>query len=564
MPVANPRITVFTPEAGGFYMGEVCKGIDEVCRARGAQPIIIQTAISWEASAFEPLPIEGFIGLARAFRSGSIVVTSVQEESDLALLRQIEEPVVAVAGPALREGGTAVLVDNAGGARQAVRHLIEHGHKRIGFVGAFFQFDVRERYEGYLAVLKEAGIDPDPDLAFAIHDDLEWGGREAANAILEAGVPLTAVFASTDTHAVSLMKRLREAGVRIPEEVAVIGFDDFELAHNAVPALTSVRQRPASLGSLAARLVLAQVDGLPAVPGPQLLPTTLSRRHSCGCFADDQHLFDECVDWTSPDWRERLVAILTRELLMPAGRDEGTSGQPAWPSAWMIVEALNGAIEGWPISNVSGLDAAWWEAGTLTRNPEVLLRLVDLLEFVGLCRQGESGVGAITLRSRLRDFLAQCRLQVLRYAAITDPSHHPNIPKATRRVVRSFLEDGDSGRPSLEWLRNLEAVSGCLGLWEGGAHEPRRLRIAALYGAGATMGGSLVDPESFPPVAWLNAARIGEARGTVMVLPIVSPRKDWGFLATVLPDDLRYYDGYWGLQYGAALLALALDTTGRR
>jgi DNA-binding LacI/PurR family transcriptional regulator len=144
------RIAVLTPEAGGYYNGDVFRGVERACRSRHAQAIVIQTALSWESSSIAPLPSSRFVSLARQICDGSIVVTAVMESKDLDVLRAIEGPLVTIAGPPLRDGGVSVRIDNAGGATLAVRHLIEHGHTRIGFVGAHFHFDVRERYAAYL------------------------------------------------------------------------------------------------------------------------------------------------------------------------------------------------------------------------------------------------------------------------------------------------------------------------------------------------------------------------------------------------------------------------------
>jgi DNA-binding LacI/PurR family transcriptional regulator len=552
----------FTPEAGGFYVGDVFRGADEACRARNAQLIVIQDAIGWQAAVFHPDPIDDYLRIAEDLRDGVIAVTSVLPANNLPRLAQLKAPAVAIGGPPFDERGASVVIDNVGGAAMAVEHLIGHGHTRIGFVGAMDQFDVRQRYESYLATLGRAGITPDPALCFAAQDDLSEGGRQAAEAILEAGVPLTAIFASTDTQGVALMDRLREGGVHLPEDVAVVGFDDSELAQAAVPALTSIRQLPESLGSSAATLILDALDGRPLEPGAHVIPTQLVLRHSCGCYDNYQHLLEAAADWNGPDWREQLANVLAQALTaatMPAA--ETIDRTHFWPSVNVVVEALDDAIRGRRVTRISALDEAWWEASIRTRNAETLFRLVDLLEFVALCRQPDAGADPQALRSKLRDFLAQSRLQILRSAAIPDPLRHPTGPRSTRSILRSFLEDRGGKRQSLDWLEHVDAIAGCLALWEPGADGRAALRIEALYGAtGGTQGGGTIAPEAFPPVHWLDACRIEGEPCAVMIVPVISARRNVGVLATALPDERRYYDGYWNLQHAAAVLALGLDT----
>jgi hypothetical protein len=342
----------------------------------------------------------------------------------------------------------------------------------------------------------------------------------------------------------------------------MVGFDDSELAQTAVPALTSVRQQPEWLGARGAAMVLDALDGRPLVAGANVVPTHLIVRHSCGCFDSYEHLLEAAADWNGPNWREQLADVLARALMgLTTPAPESIHKEQVWPSVDVVVEALDDAIRGRRVTNISGLDEAWWEASARTRNAETLLRLVDLLEFVALCRQSEARSNPELLRSRLRDFLAQSRLQILRSAAIADPLRHPNGPRVTRNILRSFLERGEGKRQNLAWLRYLDAVAGCLALWEPGADGRPALRIEALYGeTGGTQGGGMVAPESFPPTDWLNACRIDGEPCAVMIVPVISDRGPVGVLATAMPADHRYYDGYWSLQNAAALLAFALET----
>ena len=559
-------MVVFTPEAGGFYVGEVLAGIDDVCAHHDSQAVVVQTAVGWQASLVNHSPASDYYRLGRNQRLGMIVVTATAHPEELAILSQSDEPMVAVAGPHPKPGGPSVVVDNAGGAAQAVRHLVAHGHRKIGFVGAFVQHDIVERYRGYLAALDEAGIELDQTLVYGVQDDQSHGGTEAAELILEGGVPLSAVFVSTDTHAVTLMDALREAGLRVPDDVAVIGFDDSDLAQTAVPALTSIRQTPSALGTAAADTLLDLVDGVPGADGMHVLPTALILRHSCGCFETQHGFAESSQDWNAPDWQDRLREMLEQMLASQPAESSARDLDEAWPGGEIVIRAFDAAVRGVSASNVAGLDGAWRSASIRTRNSETLLGLVDLFEFVGLCRQSGADGDTEAIRPRLGGFLAQARLEILRYASIADPLSHPQAPRIVRDLTRSFLSPGSNGATSLDWLRHIEATRGCLALWEPG-DKGRVLRIVRWYGDTLSDEplGAVVDPEDFPPAEWVDDSAADGRPNTVTIVPILTPSRDWGILAAILPKTHRYYDGFWALQYGTSLVALSLerDVTGQ-
>jgi DNA-binding LacI/PurR family transcriptional regulator len=562
---ATQRVTVFSPEAGGFWIGDVLSGIDDACAQKNAQMVVVQTAVGWQASIFERVPFGDLLRIGRSLRVGSVAVTATMNPDELATLARVDGPIVTVAGLHPRAGGPAILIDNAGGAIEAVRHLIEHGHRRIGFVGAFLQHDIGERYRGYLAALEEAGIEPDPDLLYSVHSDLCEGGREAAAAILGAGIPLSAVFVSTDLHAVEVMAGLQLAGVRIPDDVAVVGFDDAEIAQTAVPGLTSIRQIPRALGSAAAATLFDLINGRAAPAGALLQPTALIRRHSCGCFETQHDFLDVLRDWSVDDWQERLRDVLERTLAAPPELIAADGSDEIWPGVDLVIRAFDSAIRGLPASNVAELDEAWRSASVRTRNAETLMGLVDLLEFVGLCRQSGADGDPDAIRPRLRGFLTQARLQVLRYSAIVDPLRHPQGPRVVRDLTRSFMGHGPTEATDLGWLHQVDAARACLALWEP-AEGGRALRVCSWYGQAPDDGfmGSLIAPEDFPPADWLGVQDAGGGPGTVAIVPILSPGRDWGILATIVPRDRRYFDGYWTVQQGASMVALALERASNR
>ncbi len=545
---AEPRrVTVVSPEVGGFWTGDILSGLEDACGRRQVQLVVIQTDTGWP-TADSHLALRDLLRLGRGPRLGVIALTATMGADDLAILSREDGLVVAVGGPSPRPGGPSVTVDNAGGAAEAVRHLLSHGHRRVGFVGTFALHDVEERYCGYRDALLEAGIRPDDAWLYSVESPLDEGGQDAVASILAAGVPVTAIFASTDLHAVDVMSGLRAAGVRVPHDVAVIGFDDSQIAQTARPALSSVRQIPSALGVAAVGTLVALADNPSEAQSQVVVPTALIKRHSCGCFDDQPGLLDSSEDWNAPNWQRRLKEVLERALARTPEVPFGLESDVVWPGVKSVIRALDAAVRGLPESRVDELDDAWAAACDRTRNAETLLGIVDLLEFVGLCRQWSSSGGHEPVRPRLRRFVTHARLQVLRSAAIADPLQHPHGPVMSQDLVRAFISTGPGNENTLAWLDLIDATYGCLALWERGEHG-QLLRIRETYGEGQGSGllGRAFAPEDFP---------LGQ--GSLVVVRIATPERDWGILLVALPKE-RPSDRYWTLQHGASLMALTLQ-----
>ncbi|MEU4170112.1 LacI family DNA-binding transcriptional regulator [Streptomyces sp. NPDC026665] len=173
--------------------------------------------------------------------------------------------------------------DNRGGARQAVRHLLGLGRTRIAHItGALDQTSAVDRLDGFRDVMADAG----PELV-AQGDFTPAGGERAMRELLERRPDVDAVFAANDLSALGALRVLREQGRRVPEDVAVIGFDDMlPIAEQMDPPLTTVRQEIEEMGRLMARLLIRGLESGPGTepPAPDptgvVLPTTIVRRAS--------------------------------------------------------------------------------------------------------------------------------------------------------------------------------------------------------------------------------------------------------------------------------------------
>lgn len=194
-------------------------------------------------------------------------------------------PLVAIGSSEL-PGFMVVDVDNVDGGRQAAALLVAEGHRRIATITGPREWpSAKARLEGYRRALRAGGVSRDRSLVEASPD---WGleeGRIAAARLLDRGEPFTALFAQSDLLALGAIRELRARGLRVPEDVSVVGYDDIPVAGFVHPALTTVRQPMREVGELAARIVLDRLAATPevdGVAGPEthLLPAALVVRET--------------------------------------------------------------------------------------------------------------------------------------------------------------------------------------------------------------------------------------------------------------------------------------------
>lgn len=177
------------------------------------------------------------------------------------------------------DGGATIGSDNLGAGRTVGEHLLERGRRRIAFLGRADASspEFAHRLQGLRLALREAGIDADPALQ---HDAVscEEAGHRAALRLLDSGEPFDAVFAASDLIAIGALRALAERGLRVPEEVALAGFDNIPASALTQPALTTVMQDTGGAGDRLVEALLAQIEGR-AQP-PAILPTKLIVRAS--------------------------------------------------------------------------------------------------------------------------------------------------------------------------------------------------------------------------------------------------------------------------------------------
>jgi DNA-binding LacI/PurR family transcriptional regulator len=192
-----------------------------------------------------------------------VLLASVHGDDPLpAILDRAGVPAVLVGRPAGPLPASYVDADNRGGARAAVAHLAARGRRRIATITGPLDMGVGlDRLDGYRDGLTAAGLAADPGLVEPGDFTEEGGAAATARLLARPGPPVDAVFAASDLMAAGALRALRAAGRRVPEEVAVVGFEDSAVARYAQPPLTTVRQPIEEMGRQATRLLLAKMAG---------------------------------------------------------------------------------------------------------------------------------------------------------------------------------------------------------------------------------------------------------------------------------------------------------------
>ncbi len=154
-----------------------------------------------------------------------------------------------------------VIIDNKLGAYEAVEYLIKLGHRRIGHIGGPRELSaVQDRLTGYIKALESYNIEYDDKLVKELPNIKKEAGYQGMKELIEANNPLTAIFAVTDMVAIGALKAIREAGMKVPEDISLVGFDDIELASFLEVPLTTVSQQQHRIGNLAAEIVIERIE----------------------------------------------------------------------------------------------------------------------------------------------------------------------------------------------------------------------------------------------------------------------------------------------------------------
>ncbi|HYN41141.1 MAG TPA: LacI family DNA-binding transcriptional regulator [Thermoanaerobaculia bacterium] len=274
-------VGVVLPDIWGEYFSEVIRGIDLSARQAGYH-VLVSSSHSDVAETRDVLrTMHGRV-------DGVIVMSPHASPRELGGSLPLSLPVVFLNSAPGGPQQAAINVDNRGGARAMVAHLLGLGHRRLAFVtGPASNFDSSERRRGCREALRAEGLAP--EAVTEIEGDFgEESGQAAGEAILRISPRPTAIFAANDSMAIGVLFALRRAGARVPEEIAVAGFDDIPIARFASPPLSTVRHDIRTLGERALARLLAEISGEGALHTVrEVLPIRLVLRESTGDLDGD-------------------------------------------------------------------------------------------------------------------------------------------------------------------------------------------------------------------------------------------------------------------------------------
>jgi DNA-binding LacI/PurR family transcriptional regulator len=251
-------LVVFEPETRVFaepFFAGMARGVASALAATDLQLVLLM--------AQDPAQRERVVRYIVNHHADGVLLASLHGEDPLPRrLADAGVPTVLMGRPAGPVAASYVDADNRGGARQAVDHLARRGRRRIATIAGPQDMGVgQDRLDGYRDGLRAAGLDGGDDLV-EVGDFTEEGGAGAMGRLLERpGRPVDAVFAASDLMAAGALRALRAAGRRVPDDVAVVGFEDSAVARYAQPPLTTVRQPIEEMGRQATRLLLDKVAG---------------------------------------------------------------------------------------------------------------------------------------------------------------------------------------------------------------------------------------------------------------------------------------------------------------
>lgn len=555
-------VLVLTPILGGFYFGELLASLTKAVSAGGGRLVIVKT-LHQAPSDDSQAPGHFAIPVAWSQVDGVVSIHSAVEASYLHQLRDAGRPVVLLGGMTKGIDAPAVMPDNRTGTTMAVEHLIGHGHTRIGFVGNLSHRDIRDRLSAYQETLAAHDLALDPSLMFDAPDNMEAGGRAVARELLTHPHRPTAIMVATDRNAMGLMSVLTDAGLTLPEDLAIVAFDDIESSKFTVPSLSSTSQRFDELGSLAGHLILAAIRG-DAVPNAVFTPNSvvLTVRTSCGCcdglLADDHPM--GVVPATIAGLRE--PDDFARELAVGLADAKASLNEPARDAATAAVRFVDRLIE----ANAEATDAELRalvllihrmapRADAVHRTIGAVLDHIDRISLTGVDAATIASIRVALWKAKAGEFLQQLEAKEL---AFTE-----------QYVVDAGMLGAARSKPhSLEWLGGTHVKAGALALWTQ-AESDASLEVVGAFAPGCELPdlvGTHTSPESFPPAPLLDLL-VPEDRDICVVVPVRTATRDWGLLAMVGAVDsaaIRETYRHWAGMLGAALESQRLEAEVRK
>ena len=268
-------IGALLPDLYGEFFSELIRGIDLAARARGFHLLVSSSHDGAEEAAAAVRSMQGRV-------DGLLILSARVDAAFLRSNLPKSLPVVLINSAVKSTVHTVLNVDNFAGASAMVQHLLQAGHSSVAFIaGPESNFDAQQRDKGYRAAM--AKYAPNAPINIVVGDFTEASGYRAGRELLAQQTRPRAVFAANDMMAVGCLTAFKEAGLRVPQDIALAGFDDIPVARYVTPSLSTVRVRIVELGRIALEQLVAQLDKAdPAPISVQTLGCEIVVRESCG------------------------------------------------------------------------------------------------------------------------------------------------------------------------------------------------------------------------------------------------------------------------------------------
>jgi LacI family transcriptional regulator len=275
-------IGLIVPDITNSYCGELALAVENSALARNLTLLVGNAMHDDERQArhlttFIEQQVLGIVFIGSTYGDEAFLPSTTRA------LRGSRIPLVFLDRSTSEFGATAIVVDNRGGARAATSHLLEHGHSAIAnFAGSSGLSAVRERTDGWTDALRAKGIDPRAQQQYESAFD-RYEAFEVARAMFASENRPKAIFSHSDEQSIGILYAAAQAGLRVPEDLAIVSFDGIKEAGIVSPGLTTVQQPIARAGALAVDQLLNASRGIVPVEPDEPLPVELIVRHSCGC-----------------------------------------------------------------------------------------------------------------------------------------------------------------------------------------------------------------------------------------------------------------------------------------
>ena len=554
-------IGFLAPNVHGYFYGSILDGLMDTVAAQGARVVAIQAR---EAGFFKAMADEKFSSQVAWDHLDALVVAVTT--TDYTYLRDFSasgKPVITLYAAPTGLDCPTVVPDNASGISAAVDHLVGHGHSDIVFAGRRpANGDDEIRYAAFCAAMQAHGLVAPEPVVVPWTTEERYDGAVAVRRLWERDRMPTAVVACTDATAMAVIEALTEDGLDVPEDVAVVGFDDIAAAAEYRPPLTSVSQSFNLAGVTAGSLAMRALRGEHVETGLHAIPVTFVVRESCGCRGgtDDDVTDRGSLETVSLPFIDQLGAVLYGDEELPSAQHPGLR-LAVQRLVTLFAETVR-ANDAGPADR-SDLDTAEKAAADALRRAvatspypvNALVALRGLAEAVA----HHLAPGDWRAATAVLQCAADVATRALRFYQQHDSAvvlnQHVDVQRRHYRISTDLVRRNGSNPRTLAWLADTGVRTASLALW----NEVGELRLVGVF-PGDENGRELDEPcdvRSFP--ALLSAADELDPRELTIVLPVDFDGNEHGFMSLTGAFDVMGEAVFERVNHWAVLLSVALE-----